>query len=295
MDNPVDNLVKKFIRVNGVQLCYFETGEQFRADGTILLIHATGFHARCWDRTIQLLGGRHVVAIDMRGHGRSDKIGPFTWDVFGADVEAFVAILDLDNVVAAGHSFGGHSLCLAVSKVGDRFQRALLVDPVILSPEKYARPEALRHAWLNDQDEHPVARRRNHFESIQTMYDNYHGKGSFASWRKDALWDYCQFGCLESDEGVTLACPPKIEAAIYQGSSGCDIYESIRDIKIPVTILRAKLRQNKPGVMDFRGSPTWPLLVSRFEQGTDVYLPHLTHFIPMQEPEVIAQYLLYAG
>ena len=291
MNNPVDNLEEKSVRVNGVKLCYFETGEQFRADGTILLIHATGFHARCWDRTIELLSGRHVIAIDMRGHGRSDKVGPFTWDVFGVDVADFVSILDLVHVVAAGHSFGGHSLCQAVSKVGDRFQRILLVDPVILPPENYAQPETHRHAMLNEQDEHPVARRRNHFDSAQAMYDNYHGKGSFASWRDDVLWDYCRFGCLVVDEGVTLACPPKVEAAIYQGSSGCDIHKLIGDIKIPVTILRAELRERKPGVMDFSGSPTWPSLASRFEQGTDVYLPHLTHFIPMQDPKIIAQYL----
>jgi pimeloyl-ACP methyl ester carboxylesterase len=294
MINPVDNLEKKFVAVNGVQLCYFETGEQFRVNGTILLIHATGFHARCWDRTIQLLSDRHVVAIDMRGHGRSDKVGPFTWDVFGVDVAEFVSILDLDNVVAAGHSFGGHSVCQALATVEDRFQRALLIDPVVLAPENYARPDTHRHVRLNDEDEHPVARRRNHFDSVQAMYDNYHGKGSFASWREDVLWDYCRFGCLVDDEGVTLACPPKVEAAIYQGSSGCDIYTLIGDIKIPITILRAELRDRTPGVMDFSGSPTWPLLASRFEQGTDVYLPHLTHFIPMQEPEVIAQYLLAA-
>jgi pimeloyl-ACP methyl ester carboxylesterase len=294
MNNPVDNLVKNFVRVNGVQLCYFETGEQFRSDGTTLLIHATGFHARCWDGAIRLLGDSHVVALDMRGHGRSDKAGPFSWDVFGADVAAFVCALDLDNIVGAGHSFGGHSLCQAASMARDRFQRLLLIDPVILSPESYTQRETQRHAWLNDQDEHPVARRRNHFESIQAMYDNYHGKGSFASWRDDALWDYCQFGCLADDGRVTLACPPKVEAAIYQGSSGCDIYALIREIKIPVTILRAKLRETAPGVMDFSASPTWPLLVSRFEQGTDVYLPHLTHFIPMQEPEIIAQNLLCA-
>lgn len=294
MNNPVDDLVQKFVGVNGVQLCYFEAGEKFKAGGTILLIHATGFHARCWDRTIHLLGYRHVVAIDLRGHGRSEKVGPFSWDVFGADLAEFVRVLNLGNIVAAGHSMGGHSLCQAASKVQDRFQRLLLVDPVILSPENYTQPKTHRHAWLNEQDEHPVARRRNHFDSEQAMFDNYHGRGSFASWREDSLRDYCQFGCLPNEKGVVLACPPQVEAEIYKGSAECDVHAMIREIKIPVTVLRAEMHEIEPGVMDFTASPTWPFLASCFAQGADVYLPHLSHFIPMQDPEFVAQHLLAA-
>jgi hypothetical protein len=43
--------------------------------------------------------------------------------------------------------------------------------------------------------------------------------------------------------------------------------------------------------MDFSKSPTWPELADQFEHGQDVYLPGLTHFIPMQEPRMVAAFI----
>src|SRR5512139_1655213 len=86
------------VSIEGGELCYFEWGE--RGARTVLMVHATGFHARIWDATVRALGpGHHVVAIDQRGHGRSLKRGPFTWQQFGADLIAFVERLDLTGIV----------------------------------------------------------------------------------------------------------------------------------------------------------------------------------------------------
>jgi alpha-beta hydrolase superfamily lysophospholipase len=44
---------------------------------TILFSHACSFHGRCYDRVInEALHGYHVIAIDLRGHGRSQKHPP---------------------------------------------------------------------------------------------------------------------------------------------------------------------------------------------------------------------------
>ena len=144
--------------MNGVNLCWFEWGPEFRQSGTTLLVHATGFHARCWDQTVAHLGDRHVIAVDMRGHGRSDKKPPYTWDVFGSDLAGLIKALDLSHIVGAGHSMGGHSLCQAVAAQQSRFSRLVLVDPVILSPQAYAMFEP------TSGESHPVSRRRNLFD-----------------------------------------------------------------------------------------------------------------------------------
>ena len=50
---------------------------------SLLIVHATGFHARVWDEVIRRLPGRHVLALEQRGHGRS-QAAPFSgWEVFG--------------------------------------------------------------------------------------------------------------------------------------------------------------------------------------------------------------------
>ncbi|QJB70561.1 hypothetical protein [Parasphingorhabdus halotolerans] len=61
----------------------------------------------------------------------------------------------------------------------------------------------------------------------------------------------------------------------------------INTIEQPVKVLRApQIKQD--GVFDFASSPTPPELASSFANGVDIYIPELTHFMPMQDPERIA-------
>ena len=278
---------ENYVKVNGVDLCWFEWHPELREAGTTLLVHATGFHARCWDQTIAHLGERHVIAVDMRGHGRSGKKPPYSWDIFGQDLTAFIKALDLSHVVGAGHSMGGHSLCQAVAAEQDRFDRIVLVDPVILSPEAYRQFES------TSAEDHPVSRRRNQFDNPDAMFENLRPKGSYGLWQEQVLRDYCTYGLLPNPDGpgYVLACPPLVEAAIYTGSAGTDIFNLLESIEIPVTVLRAEPRDESHPQMDFSKSPTWPGLASCFKQGRDVYHPELTHFMPMQAPGVVASHI----
>ncbi|HVO42162.1 MAG TPA: alpha/beta fold hydrolase, partial [Aggregatilineales bacterium] len=98
----------------------------------VLLAHATSFHARCWNQVIAHLPGVPVVAYDLRGHGLSTKVEPpADWFAFGRDLIALVDRLDLRDVVAVGHSMGGHSVVMAAAQRPDRFAALLLIDPVI--------------------------------------------------------------------------------------------------------------------------------------------------------------------
>ena len=74
---------------NGTDLCWFEWGEPKAGETSLLLAHATGFHARCWDQVLHRLD-QHAVAVELRGHGRSSNDGPFDWHLFGDDLADFV-------------------------------------------------------------------------------------------------------------------------------------------------------------------------------------------------------------
>ncbi|MDK1024142.1 MAG: alpha/beta hydrolase [Gammaproteobacteria bacterium] len=282
--------VEKQIKINGAMLTIFEWGEP--AEETILLIHATGFHARCWDQVVMGLGDAHVIAVDLRGHGRSEKLGPYLWKTFGDDVTCLIEELDLTGIIGVGHSMGGHSITWAAAGCQDRFNRLVLVDPVIMAPEFYALPDFMKNAYA---DGHPIAKRRKNFADADAMYANFEGRGSFAGWKPEVLRDYCEFGILpdESGDGYVLACPPDVEASIYMGNAGCDVHDLVSTVKVPVKVLRARQRTGeRENLMDFSLSPTWPELASQFEQGEDIYLPELTHFIPMQDPDLVARHIL---
>jgi lipase len=84
------------IQANGISLGFAQWHAELRGrEPTLLFVHATGFHSRVWDQLISHLPARHIIAVDQRGHGRSDRTEITGWPVFGRDLAAFVAALEL--------------------------------------------------------------------------------------------------------------------------------------------------------------------------------------------------------
>jgi pimeloyl-ACP methyl ester carboxylesterase len=265
----------------GVELTLFE----WPGDGpAVFFAHATGFHARCWDQVIAHLPGRHCYSLDMRGHGRSDKPAPpYPWRNFGEDVAAVAREIGLRGAIGVGHSKGGYAVTLAAALAPGAFAALLLVDPVIMPREAYDRvPEG--------SGDHFAARRRNEWTSWEEMYERFREREPFSRWEDAVLRDYCKHGLLPdpNGEGYVLACPPQIEAAVYAGAAGQSIYDEIATIDIPVRVLRAKSRQ--ADMRDMSGSPAAPDLAAHFQDAEDVPLPDFTHFIPMEDPGLVARH-----
>jgi len=283
--------VEAYFQANGARIAYFEWGKH--GDPVVFLIHATGFHARCWDQTVAALpAGFRVIAVDLRGHGRSEKTGPMTdWTVAARDIAELVEHLNLEGAIGAGHSMGGHLLVQVAATHPRAFKRLVLIDPVMLPPEVYANAHLLA---LPEDQAHPVARRRNAWASWQEMFDAFKTRHPYSLWREAVLADYCRHGLSPAadGEGFELACPPAIEASIYTGHASSDIYALAKRVEVPVVVLRAKMRDPGPrNLTDFAASPTWEGVARSFRNGRDVYLPQLTHFIPMQDPELAARFI----
>jgi lipase len=266
------------------------------SEAPILLSHATGFHARCWDQLIPLLGRREVLAVDLRGHGRSGKIPPARgWSSFGQDLARLVAALDLRDLVAVGHSMGGHATVTAASLERRRFARLTLIDPVILSPAEYAEGGV---RGIPEGFEHPTARRRDRWTSPEEMIARFRERVPYSAFAPAVLDDYCRHGLLPAPdgEGFVLACPPAFEASIYMTARETgSIYERVTEVDPPVLVVRAMAPPPDRGPMDFRYSPTWPGLAASFAHGRDVHLSDRTHFFPMEDPALAARFILDEG
>lgn len=282
--------VQHAFQASTARIAYVEWGERGRP--AVFLIHATGFHARCWDQTVAALpSGFNVFAVDMRNHGASEKTGPISdWSEPMHDIDELVAHLGLEGAIGAGHSMGGHVLVQVAARRPRAFKRLVLVDPVMMPPEVYADTT---HRWPAHL-EHPIARRRNKWASWQAMFDAFKDRHPYSLWRREVLADYCRYGVSprQDGDGYELSCPPDIEASIYKAATGRDIYDLVAKIDVPVTVLRAKPRPPGPrDHTDFAASPTWEHLAAKFKRGRDVFLPQLTHFIPMQDPELVARHI----
>ncbi|MBV8290506.1 MAG: alpha/beta hydrolase [Mycobacterium sp.] len=123
--------------VNGLTLVADEwnRGADAAADRpTILMLHGGGQNRFSWKNTGQVLAdeGFHVVALDSRGHGDSDRAPDADYDVetLTADV---MHVLDAIGrpVILIGASMGGLTGILAADQAGpDRVTGLVLVDVV---------------------------------------------------------------------------------------------------------------------------------------------------------------------
>ena len=251
------------------------------ADPPILFVHATGFHGRVWDRVIQQFSGRRCIAPDLRGHGRSVRTEPpCHWSPFARDVVGITEALKLRGAVGVGHSMGGHLLVQAAAAHPEAFTELVLVDATIFPREFYGQ----RHF-----DAGFIRRRRNRWDSPEEMFARFRPRAPFASWDPQVLRDYCEFGLVPADGGYVLACPPEVEASIYEhcNEPEADIYRLFGRIEQPVTVMRAGIlaRTDK---FDLAGSPSAPDLATKFPRAVDMELPGRNHYFPQETPELVA-------
>ncbi|MGI8875499.1 MAG: alpha/beta fold hydrolase [Egibacteraceae bacterium] len=93
-----------FIDLNGVRHHYLSKGE----GPPVMFLHGLGGSLHVWHGVIDNLSlHHHCVALDLRGHGRSDAgKGDVTIAALAKDVHALIAALELPAVTLVGNSLG---------------------------------------------------------------------------------------------------------------------------------------------------------------------------------------------
>jgi len=268
-------------------ICWFEWGER-GAGASLLLLHATGFHARLWDQVVAALpAGAHVIAPDLRGHGRSFR--PTTLANWAATADVLLPLLDGlggHPIVGCGHSMGAYILTRLASQRPAAFRHLVLIDPVIMEPAFYEGEAA---EPIPDPAEHPVARRRNAWTSAEEMRARFADRPPYANWDPQVLADYCTYGLLPASngEGLELACPPALEASVYQNALRTSPHEWLHYLALPSTVIRAPTGE-RGGPLDFSLSPTWTGLGAAIGAERDELWAEHSHFIPMEAPARVA-------
>jgi len=258
-----------------------------------LLTHATGFHGMVWAPLARHLEGFVAFAPDLRGHG--DSPAPtgrdMEWDGFADDVLAVVdamaaAGIDVDGLVAAGHSKGGASLLLAEQRRPGTFGAIYCYEPVVVPPDLRSAMGAV------NGEANPLAegalRRRDVFPSKDAAFENYRSKLPFSALDPDALRAYVDHGFADQADGsVRLKCRPEIESAVYRMAGGHDAFDHLGEVACPVTIGR--------GVVDgFGPAASAPLVADALPHGRLVEFPDLGHFGPLEDPARVAASIIDA-
>lgn len=116
---------------HGPTLRTIQRGQRSSTSTVFLLIHGLASNARMWDGVAtSLLGaGYPSVAVDLRGHGLSDKPDQgYDFDSVCDDLVGLLDHLSIDRAVFVGQSWGGNVVVHAAHRHPDRVIGAVAVD-----------------------------------------------------------------------------------------------------------------------------------------------------------------------
>jgi pimeloyl-ACP methyl ester carboxylesterase len=273
---------------DGVEVAVHEFGGALDAP-PLLLSHATGFHAHCYQpAAVRLAEHFRVYALDHRGHG--ETAAPDRWRVdwagFGDDaLNAARSVAPHGGLVGVGHSMGGAALLMAAHRDPGRFDRLVLFEPIAI-PDGTPRPP---------MDDHPIVvgarRRRQVFDSYDDAIENFRDKLPLSVMAPEVLRAYVEHGFRPSfasdgsPVGVEIVCTSDIEAGIFVSSRDNGVWELLPEIATPTTVVTGYIDEQQP-------SGRCADIAARLPNSTYVFIPHQSHLGPFSHPEEFADLVL---
>ena len=124
------------VPVPGGSLAAFRLGSRDPDAPVVLAIHGITSNSRSWLAAGDAVGdGVALVAVDLRGRARSNRLGPpYGIDAHVRDMRAVLDHLGLEHAVVTGHSLGAYIASSLAQAHPDRIRRLVLVDGGLTIP-----------------------------------------------------------------------------------------------------------------------------------------------------------------
>ncbi len=127
------------VTVDGAEIAYLAWGDA--AAPTMVLVHGGAAHAGWWQAIAPLLAEHHrVVAVDLSGHGDSDRREVYRAELWAEEVLAAASAGGSGQPpVVVGHSMGGFVTVVTAARHGAALDGAILLDAPIRRPDPESR------------------------------------------------------------------------------------------------------------------------------------------------------------
>lgn len=268
---------------DGLQIAVHDMGG---SGSPVLLSHATGFHAHCFEPLAASLAPfHHCVGFDHRGYGDSEQVDPATleWMPYGNDALAAARHLsDLHDgapVVGIGHSMGGASLLMAALREPSLFRALFVFEPIVfppVDPQRQGPPNPLAGG---------ARKRRDRFPSFEAALENFSAKPPMNTFDPVAREAYVRHGFAPTPGGdVILKCLPEHEARTYETGATSGMFEKLGRVSVPVWVMSGAPAEHQPS--SFAGRVADELPHSTYVQWDD-----MGHFGPLEHPQRIAAFV----
>lgn len=254
-----------YLSGTGIRLAYVDFGGPGPLGGTgpgLLLLHGLMGRATNWAGTADWLTPRfHVVGLDQRGHGLSDKpeaAADYDLDLFVEDAAVAVEQLGLAPAVIIGHSMGAQVAWMLAARRPE-LVRGLVVEDKAPSGNKDGGAEF--EAWFRTW---PVP-----FPTMAAM------RAFFEPQRPD-LADHLMECMVEREDGYHPIFEFRHMVQTMRGANGHDTWAPLAEVRCPALVIKAGANDTSREVLQE--------MAGRMEKGTYVEVPGATHLIHYSRP-----------
>jgi len=257
---------------------------------TLHLAHANGFPPGTYTALAErLTPACHVLGMECRAlWPGTDPAAFWHWREFGEDLARFFREMELQGVIAAGHSLGAVGSLFCAAAHPQLVRALILIDPVI-PPLWFAGVWAVAMALgLNRRSPLAVRARQRRMDapSLRVLLRAYQAVPVFRRWQPRFLEDYVTSVAVEQPDGsVLLRYPKEWEARIFETMPPDTWFALPRLRRLPLLVLRGELS-------DTYRSDAMRLMRWLLPQGQFVEISGADHFVPMSQPERTAEAIL---
>jgi lipase len=201
---------------------------------TVVCVHGITAHGRRFERLARNRLARrfHVVAPDLRGHGRSGAEPPWTIE---QHLDDLLEAAPAEARLWVGHSFGGRLVLELAARRPDRIDRGVLLDPAIWVPPQHALERA-----------EDTCRDRS-FASVGEAVDARLAEGTVFSAPRALLEEDFEAHLAAADDGrLRLRCARSVVVAAYSELSRTPPQERLT---VPLLVARAARSDVCPPVL----------------------------------------------
>lgn len=128
----------RIIPVNNINIHFLENiSNNDNSKKTIILAHGLSANAQSFNSIVDKLSEYHMISVDLRGRGLSDKPKTgYTMADHANDIIALMDRLGIKKSALGGHSFGGKLSIFLAAKYPERFSKIILIDAAVRFNEK---------------------------------------------------------------------------------------------------------------------------------------------------------------
>lgn len=247
----------------------------------LIALHGWLDNAGSFSRIAPLLASkRHVVALDLRGHGRSSHLPPGVWyhyvDYFD-DLRATLDHFGWSRAEFLGHSLGGTLASLFAAIHPERVERLLLVEA--LGPLTVEPPDTLAQL-RRGLDERAAFAQRRPLRVFADIARAISVRMAASALTEDAARALVERGVEVVDGGVVWSSDPRLTLASPQRYTEAQVLAMLAGIRAPTLLMLADPATSYlPEAM----------MASRAAQVADIEVVRLagSHHLHLEQPQAV--------